>query len=172
MEMMEAVEENTQAKNPMEGDQLVSKGGDDPEANPLHPQEVDVAGHRILKPTVKVPSPPLFVATTTSPSSFLTFLLSSFLPHNILLYYIIFLFSTSCPYVCCGVMYFRVCRCRCVLCVCCATVAGDGVRDTHATREEAGAGTHQRRGVAPHSRHQDPGLWFVLFVFFFFFRFF
>ncbi|ELR22479.1 uncharacterized protein ACA1_322990 [Acanthamoeba castellanii str. Neff] len=53
MEMMEAVEENTQAKNPMEGDQLVSKGGDDPEANPLHPQEVDVAGHRILKPTVK-----------------------------------------------------------------------------------------------------------------------
>jgi hypothetical protein len=116
--MMEAVEENTQAKNPMEGDQLVSKGGDDPEANPLHPQEVDVAGHRILKPTVKVPSPPLFVATTTSPSSFLT-------PSSAVSYLIIFscitLYSTSCPYVCCcGVMYFRVCvGVCCVWCVLC-----------------------------------------------------
>ena len=56
--MMEAVEENTQAKSPiMEGDQLVGQGGEDPEADPLHPQEVDVAGHRILKPTVKVPLP-------------------------------------------------------------------------------------------------------------------
>ncbi len=66
MEMMEAVEENTQAKSPiMEGDQLVSQGGEDPEADPLHPQEVDVAGHRILKPTVKVPSlpPPLLIIT-------------------------------------------------------------------------------------------------------------
>jgi hypothetical protein len=82
MEMMEAVEENTQAnKSPiMAGDQLVGQGGEDPEADPLHPQEVDVAGHRILKPTVKVPSPPLpSLLHSLSPPLGLAFL-TSYLP--------------------------------------------------------------------------------------------